>query len=158
MMNTAIIFLTSYLYLFVILGAFIVAVFIKPEERKPLLLLALIVLPVAYIVGELAGLLIQNPRPFVTEQITPLIPHDPTNGFPSSHALLTMTVASIVFVYSKKAGVILLVMALLVGLGSVLAQVHSPIDILGSIIIAVVVTWTVSRLINKINITYVHQK
>lgn len=136
-MDFLIIFLAQYLYILVLLGAGLAVVFAKPEVRKMTLLLAIITLPAAYVGGDIAGLLIQNPRPFVDLQIAPLVPHDPSNGFPSNHALLTMSVAAVVFVYNRKVGVTLFMLALAIGLGRVLAYVHSPIDILGSAIIAI---------------------
>ena len=135
------IFLAKYLHLFVIAGAVLVGVLSEPKTRKALFILAIIAIPVAYGVGELAGFLIQNPRPFVAEHIAPLIPHAPTNGFPSTHALIAMTVAAVVFVHNRKAGYALFALALLVGLGRVLALVHNQIDVLGSAVIAIVITW-----------------
>ena len=122
------IFLAKYLHLFVIAGAVLVGVLSEPKTRKALFILAIIAIPVAYGVGELAGFLIQNPRPFVAEQIAPLIPH-------------AMTVAAVVFVHNRKAGYALFALALLVGLGRVLALVHNQIDVLGSAVIANVITW-----------------
>lgn len=49
-----------------------------------------------------------------------------------------MVIASVVFVYSRKLGVVLGILALTVGLARVAAYVHHPIDILGGILIAVV--------------------
>lgn len=152
-MDTIIIFFAKYLHLFIIAGAFLFGVLSEPKKRKQLILLALIALPISYGLGEVAGLLIQSPRPFVVEGIAPLIPHAPTNGFPSTHALMSMTIAGIVFVYNKKAGSALVVMALLVGFSRVLAQVHNPIDILGGIFIAIFGTLIGMRILHVLFLT-----
>lgn len=140
-MEIIIIFLAKYLHLFVIAGAVLVGALSEPKTRKALFILAIIAIPIAYGVGELTGFLIENPRPFVVEGVAPLIPHVPNNGFPSTHALIAMTVASVVFVHNRKAGYVLFALALLVGLGRVMALVHNPIDVLGSTVIALAVTW-----------------
>ena len=149
-MEIIIIFLAKYLHLFVIAGAVLVGVLSEPKTRKALIILALVAIPITYGVGELAGFLIQNPRPFVVEGVAPLIPHVPNNGFPSTHALIAMTVASVVFVHNRKAGYVLFMLALLVGLGRVMALVHSPIDVLGGAVIALAVTWCVATALKTI--------
>lgn len=91
----------------------------------------------ALVVGKILNHDIQDPRPFVVKHITPLVAHAADNGFPSDHTLLTMTIASIVFVYNKKLGIILGAISLCVGLARVFAQIHHLEDIIGSIIIAI---------------------
>jgi undecaprenyl-diphosphatase len=51
-----------------------------------------------------------------------------------------MVVAEIVFVYSRKLGVLLGILAVLVGVSRVMARVHYPLDIVGSIGIATAAT------------------
>jgi undecaprenyl-diphosphatase len=142
-MSIFIIFAAVYLYLVILLiGA---AVFFLSSQfiRKQMLLLSLIVFPVSYLVGKVLNLVIQSPRPFVLEHITPIIQASRDNGFPSDHTLLSMTVASIVFAYNRNVGILLFVLAVCVGVARVLLRVHHPIDITGSTVIAVVVTYVV---------------
>jgi membrane-associated phospholipid phosphatase len=54
--------------------------------------------------------------------------------------LLAATIASIVFLKSKTFGLFLWLLAILVGLGRILALVHHPIDIIASAVIAIVAT------------------
>ena len=79
-----------------------------------------------------------DPRPFVVQHRTPLIPHVPDNGFPSDHTTLTMLMALVSLRYSRPAGIALIVMSLLIGMARIAALVHSPIDIAGSVAIAAV--------------------
>jgi undecaprenyl-diphosphatase len=83
----------------------------------------------AVLLAKIAAKLYYYPRPFVTEHVKPLISHPADNGFPSDHALLTMTLTAITYYFSRKIAAIMLVFTILVGVARVLAKVHSPIDI-----------------------------
>ncbi len=96
--------------------------------------------PLILLVSRIAGYYIYDPRPFVVKHIHPLIAHVADNGFPSDHALLTMAIASIIFTFNKKLGIVLFSIASIVGIARVLANIHHPIDIVGSATIAIVVT------------------
>lgn len=59
-------------------------------------------------------------------------------GFPSDHVLFCMAIFWAVWTQSRArwAGITILVLTLLVGLGRMLALVHTPVDVLGGIVIA----------------------
>ncbi len=52
-----------------------------------------------------------------------------------------MTIASVIFTYNQKIGGLLIVLSLLVGISRVLAHVHHGIDIVGSVVIALMTTY-----------------
>jgi membrane-associated phospholipid phosphatase len=133
----------QYLYLVVIAGACLTAVLLPRTAQKRLALLAVLVFPGSFIVGTLLGMVISSPRPFVVEPIPPLIPASTDNGFPSDHTLLAMACATVIFVFSRRTGVILIALALVVGAARVAARVHHPIDVLGSAAIVWAVTLAV---------------
>lgn len=87
-------------------------------------------------------------RPFVTHHLVPIIPHAADNGFPSDHALFTSFLAFTMTLYSRRTAVVLFVIALLVSWARVAAHIHSPIDIVGSFVIAAF-SVVVVRLITK---------
>lgn len=92
----------------------------------------------AFVLAKLLGALFNDPRPFVSDHVQSLIAHVADNGFPSDHTLLTMTIASVVFVYQRKLGILLALVAFLVGYARVLAGIHHMIDITGAMVIAIV--------------------
>jgi undecaprenyl-diphosphatase len=139
-MNVLIIVAAQYLYLIILLIAGGVFVVSSRQIKQQLIVLGTIVLPACFILAKLLGSVIISPRPFIVEHITPLVHGSMDNGFPSDHMLLSMSVAAVIFAYNRKIGSLLFVLAVCVGIGRVLAKVHHPIDILGSIGIAVVVT------------------
>ena len=135
-MDTLIIFCAQYLIWFIATAA-LVYLFIS-KEWKRLGILAALSLALAYAAGKLAGLLWYNARPFVVDNFTPLIAHAANNGFPSDHMLMGATIASIVFVYNRTLGLVLWALALAVGLARVAAGIHHPVDLAGSIAVAIV--------------------
>ena len=146
-MDGLIIFGASYLIWFIALVALVQ--YVMSKQLKRLGVLAAVSLPLAYAVGKVAGMLWYNARPFVVDNFTPLITHAANNGFPSDHMLLGATIASIVFVYNRALGLVLWVLALLVGLARVLASVHHPIDLAGSIVIAIAVVAAVEYTLRR---------
>lgn len=138
-MDSLIIFSAKYLVYLVAAAAIVVLFLQKREIQKKIALFAVITLPIAYIVAKIAGKLYYDPRPFVSQHIKSLIPHAPTNGFPSDHALLSFAIAWVIFAFNKKLGVVFALFALLIGVSRVYVHVHSPIDIIGSFVISAIV-------------------
>lgn len=148
-MDSIIIFCAKYL-LYVSVIIFVVF-FLKLQNKlkKEFLIFAFLSFLFSLIIAKIASKFYYDPRPFVVEHIKPLVLHAADNGFPSDHTLLTMAIASVVFVYNKKLGILLFTMCLLVGGSRVVASIHHPIDIFGSIVIAAVVTFVVFQILNK---------
>ena len=90
----------------------------------------------AELLAIIAGHLYYDPRPFVTHHLVPIIPHAADNGFPSDHALLIAFLGFTMLLYSKRVGIFLLLIALLVSWARVAAHIHNPRDIVGSFVIA----------------------
>ncbi|HEY1085512.1 MAG TPA: phosphatase PAP2 family protein [Candidatus Saccharimonadales bacterium] len=104
----------------------------------------------AYIVAKLIGAVFQPEvmRPFEklgTEAGASFL-NNP--GFPSDHVLFCMAITLAVWFEAKKklVSVILLGLTLLVGIGRILALVHTPLDVLGGLVIACVgIPWYFQR-------------
>lgn len=80
--------------------------------------------------SRVASKLYYDPRPFVAEHVKFLIAHPADNGFPSGHALLTMTtLTTVTYFYNKKVAAGKLVLTIIVGIARILAKVYSPLDI-----------------------------
>jgi undecaprenyl-diphosphatase len=144
-------------YLFFIVGliALIVTLLSEKTARNRLIMLAILSLLVAFGMASLAGILYYDPRPFVGEHTTPLIPHVPDNGFPSDHTLYTMVASATVFTYRRKTGILLGILAILAGVARVIAGVHHPIDIIGGAAIAVAATyiaWVLLKILSRTKI------
>lgn len=136
-MDLLIIVVAKYFYVVVVLIAAFYVLTLSKIRKIQLLKLSLLTLPLAYIISKILKHFIYDPRPFVVEHVRPLIAHVPDNGFPSDHTLLTMTIASIIFVYNRTLGFVLGGLAIAIGISRVAARVHHPLDIIGSVVIAI---------------------
>jgi undecaprenyl-diphosphatase len=91
---------------------------------------------ISFALVKLGGALYYDPRPFVAHNLTPLFPHGTDNGFPSDHTVLGAYIAFTIFSVSKRMGILLLILTIAIGLSRVIGHIHSPIDILGSLLFA----------------------
>ncbi|MCX5699287.1 MAG: phosphatase PAP2 family protein [Candidatus Omnitrophica bacterium] len=131
------IFGAKYLYLLVIVIAFAWFLIQPKPRKKEILIIAGICLPLVFVISKIVGYLYYNPRPFVVGHFKPLIYHSADNGFPSHHELLVSAIAAMIFIFSRRIGLVLWILALLVGFSRVYAGVHHLIDIAGSILISI---------------------
>ncbi len=137
-MNGLMIFFAKYLYLVIIFSTLLYLFLQKKLIQKRMLILGLTSFAVAFLIAKILGFFYYDPRPFVVGHFVPLVPHDSTNGFPSDHALLSFSLASLLFLFNRKWGSMLFVSGFLVGVSRVYVGIHSPIDIFGSFLISTV--------------------
>lgn len=136
-----IVFIAKYLFLVSIFLYLYTVWIVSTSLRKKLLVFSFIAFPLSYIIAKILSHFIYDPRPFVVEHIKPLIAHAADNGFPSDHMLLTTTIALVVFVYNRKLGIVLILIAISIGVARVLAKIHHVEDIVGSAVIAIAATY-----------------
>lgn len=145
MINFLIIFGAKYLFLAIIVIC--VFYFLKQSRirQKQMAVLGAVSLPFTYVIAKIAGLFYYDPRPFVESGIAPMIPHAADNGFPSDHTLICAGLAAMLYSFNKKAGILAWIITLMVGFFRVFAGLHHLIDVLGSIIIAIIATLIVKK-------------
>lgn len=103
----------------------------------------------AFILFRLAGEIIKEavaaPRVCWPAFVPTLIPCPDSFGFPSGHAFGTAMAATIIsFIYRRKSVLILVwVVALLIAVARVIVGVHSPIDVIGGMIMGMVSGWII---------------
>jgi undecaprenyl-diphosphatase len=86
----------------------------------------------------------------VRDGVKPYFSSSTDNGFPSDHTALSTVVAAIVFTYKKAVGIILLLIALIIGAARVIAGVHHGQDIIGAFIISIIAVFLAKLLTNFI--------
>ncbi len=136
-LNQIIIFCAQYLIVLVVLGCALAWWRVGMPTKKQFAVAVVLAALIAFIVSRIASHIYFDQRPFVSEHVKPLIPHGRDNGFPSDHALLTMTLTAATYFFHKKIAAVMLAMTIAVGVARVLAKVHSPLDIAGAWIIAI---------------------
>ncbi len=97
MLSALSIFAANYLW-YAVIAIAVVLFFTLPRPKQiRLLMLAILVLPLGYLASVIAAALYYDPRPFVVGHFAPLIPHKPSNGFPSDHVLWSAVISAITF-------------------------------------------------------------
>jgi undecaprenyl-diphosphatase len=147
----------SYFIIIPVVGALYMLLVVK--QRRRLELLASLVLGgvLSLLLAKLASHLYNDPRPFVQGHFTPLLPHSNDNGFPSDHTLLAAFVGWTILYYSRRAGIVLLLVAGFIGAARMAGGIHHLSDVLGSFVLAaigsgvamVVVRWAADRYAGK---------
>jgi len=118
-----------------------------PVKRR-MMMYAAVSWPLMLIIARLIAHFYYDPRPFVTGHFEPLIPHEPDNGFPSDHTLLSAATASLLFPFEKKLSSVAWLLTALVAFSRVYVGVHHPADVLGSIGIAMLTSVIIFRSID----------
>lgn len=149
-MDNLIIFCAKYLIFILVLVVFLI--WLKAAAKIRWQFAAAVVLAgvTAFALSKIIGALYYHPRPFMVQNIQPLISHGYDNGFPSDHTLLAMTLSTVVYYYRRRLAAGLFGLTLLVGIGRVLAHVHSPLDILGGLILGAFAGWAGYQLAKKL--------
>ena len=94
----------------------------------------------SYVVAKILGLIYQPEqlRPFELLGVNPGAAYLNNPGFPSDHTLFAMFLVLAVWYALRRRSItiIMLTMALLVGVGRILALVHTPLDVVGGMAVA----------------------
>ncbi len=135
-MDQIIIFCAKYLFFIIAVLAFIYWLKLAKRQKIEIIIFGSVALVLAFIMAKLGGALFYNARPFVTDHVVALFPYVADNGFPSDHTLFSAVIAVTICSVSKKWGLVLGGLAVVVGISRVLAHVHHPADIIGSLVFA----------------------
>ncbi len=147
-MDELILFCAKYLFAAIPLILLFVFWQISWEQRKLLILRGILVLILALVLAKGGGALYFEPRPFVVQHTVPLIPHDADNGFPSDHTLLCFACAFLIIPFAPRAIGPALLIAATVGMARIASLLHTPFDIVASILMAALanfIAWKVVR-------------
>ena len=110
-----------------------------------------VTLVLTFALGLLAAAAYSEKRPFQTHHVHQLIAHAPGQSFPSDHATAAFGCALAALVFLNRAwGVVLILVALLIGFARVYLGIHYPGDIGGSFLCALVgvgIAWFAARLV-----------
>ena len=148
-MTSLIVFCAQYL----IIAAPLLVAFVfwkaSPADRKVLLIRGVTVLLSSIGLAMIGGMLYNDPRPFVVHHTRPLISHVADNGLPSDHTLLAAACGFLILPFSRYAGIAALLVAVILGAARVACQVHTPLDIAGAILMALIANFAAFYTIPK---------
>lgn len=118
--------------------------------RKTVILAGISALLAREVFANIIRFLWHRNRPYVTYHLRDLISKTDTAGsFPSGHATAMFSIASIVYFYNKRFGILLYVMAVLTGVSRVIVGVHYPSDIVAGALIGIGSGYLVYKLLDR---------
>lgn len=86
-------------------------------------------------------------RPFIENQVNLLISKNPQeSSFPSGHAAFYFAIATVVYFYNKKLGILFFIASFIMGVARVFSGVHWPSDIIGGALVGMLSAWPVVKL------------
>lgn len=85
-------------------------------------------------------------RPFAENNVHLILPRETVASFPSGHATFYFAVATVVYFYNKKLGIIFFAASVLMGLARIFGGVHWPSDILAGALIGIFSGWLVMKI------------
>lgn len=147
-------FLASILIWLMFFGLIVLWV-IDGKIKKETVLHAIFSCFFAWAISELFKYGFPTLRPFQLNGGVPLTLTIPGDGaFPSTHTAVGFALAVTIVKHDKKVGILYLIMAGLVGVARIIAQVHYPIDIIGGALLGTVISRLTSgkhfvRLLNR---------
>lgn len=146
MINYVVTFLASFLLWFMFFGL-LVLWFKDGKIKKEQVFHALFAAASAWIIAHIIKALFPTLRPFQvnSESVRVIIPLA-NGGFPSGHTAAAFALALTIWKHDKKAGIVFLVSAVVVGIARVLANVHYPVDILGGAVLGIIDALVVEKL------------
>lgn len=124
------------------IGGAVVVHALTQRRIRPVVSLAS-VLALAFLLGQILNHASHEQRPFQSHAVHQLIAHSPGVSMPSDHATAAFAVAFGVWTFlSRRAGIALTGLAVLIGVARVWCGVHYPGDILAAAVIAGLATLT----------------
>jgi len=146
MSEVIITFLASFLIWFMFAGLGYLWI-IDGKVLKEQVLHAFLTALIAWGIAQMIKGLFPTTRPFHTNGKAPLTVTVPTDAaFPSGHASAAFGLAVSVWLHDKKIGKVFLVSAVLVGLGRILGNVHSLLDVSGGCVLGAMTAFVVEKL------------
>ncbi|MEX0877540.1 MAG: phosphatase PAP2 family protein [Candidatus Spechtbacterales bacterium] len=103
-----------------------------------------------FIITEIIRNFYNRPRPFDVSEVNLLFQHEGYGSFPSGHSTFFFAIATAVYLYNKKWGIVFFAATFLMTLSRVIAGIHWPSDILGGMAIGVISAYLMFYVSKKI--------
>jgi undecaprenyl-diphosphatase len=130
-------------------AAVIIYWFTRSYDNRRMVFEALFSAIVAMSVSSLIGLLYYRDRPFVTHQVLQMIKHAANGSFPSDHAIGAFVIATSIYLFRRKHGVVWLFLAAMIAFSRVWNGVHYPLDVIAGAAIGIISALLVYQLFNQ---------
>ncbi len=151
LLDTASVVMAEYLSYIFILGLLFLW-FKKDKIYKNIILYSIYSVVLGLVLNFLIALVYFHPRPFVLQLGKTLIEHAPDASFPSDHTTFMLSIAFMLLYFkeTKYVGAIFVLLGLMGGLARVIAGIHFPADIIGSLFVAIASSFAIFLLKDKL--------
>ena len=124
----------------------------KGDKNKDIALYSIYAAIIGLFINYIIGIFYYHPRPFTLHMGTLLFPYSADSSFPSDHTTLMLSIALIMIYFkeTRKLGIILAILGLIGGFARVFSGVHFPFDILGSVVVAIIISLAIYHLKDKL--------
>ena|SRR3989344_3015962 len=156
--DAVVVFLASYLA-YILIALFLVLLLISQYPKREKLQIFLITAVSAFVarfgITEIIRFFYHRPRPFLDLPVYQLLTEN-SWSFPSGHATFFFALATAVYLYHKKLGIIFFIATILMTASRVIAGIHYPSDIIGGALIGIIVAHGVFYFYRKVELYYTH--
>ncbi len=143
-----VIFLAHYLP-FVLLGILFVLLLKDHNRYLEMIAKALVAALLAGVITLIIRLFYIHPRPFIVQDIIPLISHVADNSFPSLHTSFFFGLSTVIVLFNKKIGILFIIASFLMAFSRIIAGLHWPTDLLAGIILGIVSALLTVKLLKR---------
>jgi undecaprenyl-diphosphatase len=136
--SPVVIFCANYLGFVVLAGIIAYGVFGKDQKNDIRQVVSIFAAAgFSWVIASAIKHFFPSPRPFeALSSVHALFLHDGMDSFPSGHAAFFGALAFGAFHYNRKIGWLLLITAIIIGIGRVASGIHFPVDIIGGFAVA----------------------
>lgn len=145
------ILLVRFISEYLIFGLFLLPLYFFLKKDYPTAFKIVLSLAITYAVRKIIGQIWYEPRPYVIDNLKLLYPvhKTPDSSFFSGHASVAMAIAVSVYLKQQKFGRIVIVLAVLVGVGRVLGGLHYIHDVIVGFLAGALISYFVYYLYRK---------
>ncbi|OAB38306.1 undecaprenyl-diphosphatase [Paenibacillus macquariensis subsp. defensor] len=123
--------------------------FTRIHINRKMVIITLFSACIGFGMGSILSHFFYRDRPFVDHTVNQLIQHAANASFPSDHSIGAFVIATGIWLFRKKEGIIWLVLAGLVSFSRIWNGVHYPTDVLMGSFIGVVSAIMIYQIVNR---------
>jgi undecaprenyl-diphosphatase len=134
-------------YLFYI--SIVVYWFTRTQLNRKMVIAALLSACAALGISGIIAHFYYRDRPFITHTVYQLIKHPANASFPSDHATAAFVIATTIWLFRKKHGIVWLFIAACIALSRIWTGVHYPSDVMMGAFIGAITAFVVHQIFTK---------
>lgn len=128
--------------------------FTRIHKNRQMVVTTLLSACVGFGVGNILSHFFYRDRPFVHHTVNQLIEHSANASFPSNHSIGAFVIATGIWLFRKKDGVIWLVLAGLISFSRIWNGVHYPSDVIAGAFIGVISAFMIYKMVHRWSVAH----